>query len=299
MTNNLQIKSILPIANGLFAAMENSTRYTVPWEKGQPLDTMYVMQHSGEKISSPLLRNLADNIPALADTILMMYNDNWTKVYNAWNTEYEPLENYRMIETEHSDNTDNTTTNGTNKTDYGRIEDNTNTTAYGKTETGNGTTTYGGTENTSTVTEYGKTTDRTTDNHAEQTNAVWGFNSDTSVNSDNQNGTNGGTEHTADSGKDTTTTDVTHGGSDTQNNTVTTGGTDKLTGKTTLSGNDTVTENSTSNGTSTNDRNLTRSGNIGITTSQQMLESELQLRQWNFFNSVFADVDKIISLKIY
>lgn len=47
-------------------------------------------------------------------------------------------------------------------------------------------------------------------------------------------------------------------------------------------------------------RTLTRSGNIGVTTSQQMLESERELWMWNFFyDVVFKDLDKVLVLKIY
>lgn len=53
--------------------------------------------------------------------------------------------------------------------------------------------------------------------------------------------------------------------------------------------------------TTQKDRILTRKGNIGVTTSQQMLESELILRQtYNFFDSiVFPDVDKVLCQKYY
>lgn len=46
-------------------------------------------------------------------------------------------------------------------------------------------------------------------------------------------------------------------------------------------------------------RGLKRSGNIGVTTSQQMLESELNLRAYRFFEEVYKDVDRIVSLPIY
>lgn len=46
-------------------------------------------------------------------------------------------------------------------------------------------------------------------------------------------------------------------------------------------------------------RGLSRSGNIGVTTSQQMLESELQLRAYRFFEEVYKDVDSIVSIPIY
>ena len=51
--------------------------------------------------------------------------------------------------------------------------------------------------------------------------------------------------------------------------------------------------------TRTIDRTLTRSGNIGVTTSQQMLESELALRTYTFFEEVYKDVDRIVALPIY
>lgn len=49
----------------------------------------------------------------------------------------------------------------------------------------------------------------------------------------------------------------------------------------------------------TGTRTLVRSGNIGVTTSQQMLESEFKVREYDFFLTMFADVDKILSTKIY
>lgn len=92
-------------------------------------------------------------------------------------------------------------------------------------------------------------------------NQLWGFNSTDSVNSDKQIGD--------------TTRNVDGNVNSTHKNT------------------DTETKDITS------DRTLKRSGNIGVTTSQQMIESERQLWLWNFFESVFSDIDKILVLKIY
>ena len=47
------------------------------------------------------------------------------------------------------------------------------------------------------------------------------------------------------------------------------------------------------------EESTTRTGNIGVTTSQQMLESEIKLRQYNFINQIFDDIDKILCLSIY
>lgn len=46
-------------------------------------------------------------------------------------------------------------------------------------------------------------------------------------------------------------------------------------------------------------RTLKRTGNIGVTTSQQMLESELELRKYNFYNTIFADVDSEITIPVW
>ena len=48
-----------------------------------------------------------------------------------------------------------------------------------------------------------------------------------------------------------------------------------------------------------NKRELTRSGNIGVTSSQQMLEQELQLRKYNFYEEMFKDVNSVVTLSIY
>lgn len=92
-------------------------------------------------------------------------------------------------------------------------------------------------------------------------NQLWGFNSTDSVNSDKQVGD---TTRNVDGSINST-----HKNTDTENKDI------------------------------TSDRTLKRSGNIGVTTSQQMIESERQLWLWNFFESVFSDIDKILVLKIY
>ena len=44
---------------------------------------------------------------------------------------------------------------------------------------------------------------------------------------------------------------------------------------------------------------LTRSGNIGVTTSAQMIEENIRLWIWKFFDSVFKDIDKILTIGVY
>ena len=42
-----------------------------------------------------------------------------------------------------------------------------------------------------------------------------------------------------------------------------------------------------------------RSGNIGVTTTQQMLASERELWMWNFFDQVYKDIDSVLALSVY
>lgn len=43
----------------------------------------------------------------------------------------------------------------------------------------------------------------------------------------------------------------------------------------------------------------TRSGNIGVTTTQQMLSAERELWMWNFFDQVYKDIDSVLALSFY
>lgn len=124
--------------------------------------------------------------------------------------------------------------------------------------------------NDETVIEYGKTQTRTDDTTEEVTpdlttendNSVYGFNSANPVPTGEQTQTQTGT------------------------NTITNSGT--------------VEYADTGEDTHTRNYELTRTGNIGVTTSQQMLESERNLWLWNFFRTiVFPDVDRVLTLRIY
>lgn len=79
--------------------------------------------------------------------------------------------------------------------------------------------------------------------------------------------------------------------------TTTSGGSETLSGSDSVSGSASNTR--TDNLASTEDYTLTRSGNIGVTTSQQMIEAERDLWAWNVFDTIFKDIDKELTLAIY
>lgn len=51
--------------------------------------------------------------------------------------------------------------------------------------------------------------------------------------------------------------------------------------------------------TETGNRQLTRSGNIGVTTSQQMIESEIELWKWAYLDTIFTQTDALITCPLY
>lgn len=55
----------------------------------------------------------------------------------------------------------------------------------------------------------------------------------------------------------------------------------------------------TGGNTFTGKETVRRTGNIGITTNQQMIQAERDLWKWNFFSQIFEDVDRYLTLAVY
>ena len=66
----------------------------------------------------------------------------------------------------------------------------------------------------------------------------------------------------------------------------------------TTTGKDTSTITRTDNGNRTREQTIIRHGNTGVL-KQDMLIKELEIRQWEFFNIVFKNIDAILTIKIY
>ncbi len=274
------------INNGIFTFLNS---LDVPWKEkniSQQLNLQYHGNISGKKETSPLVdsliveNNLTDNSKTmLAMSIFSIYSNKWNRLYRILSLEYEPIENYNMTETEKTtstnENTDTITTNTTNSNDV--------------TETNTGTNTANDSENTTGKNTITDSRTIAEDNSVTNNNSLYGFNSASGVNADSQNGTE--TRNTTDNN--------TH--NDDLKGTRTNEHSENInTSKVTAQKNDikdvkdgTHTENGSQ------DRTLTRHGNIGVTTSQQMLNSEIELWQWDFFSGVFKDIDKILTIQTY
>ena len=213
---------------GIFYALNE---YNVPWKtsiSSVALDLEYYGNVSGGKTISPLLRRLLVDgvvpesaLTRLANSLYSMNALRWSKLWNTYQLEYNPIENYRMTEI---------------------MEDDDTVTTYGRTHSKTGT----------------ESDDRTrTDGSID---GIFGFNSSSAVDSETS-------DRTIDD-------DNTH----TYNLTDTDAGIDRQ----------------------THSYELTRSGNIGVTTSQQMIESERGLWMWKYFyDVVFPDVDKMLTISVY
>ena len=252
------------------------------------------------------LKTDADVIRKRVTNLINVRKYKYTRLYDTTLLEYNPIENYSMTE----EGTDTTSASGTKTDDLGAYSDttsgtDTNTITDAKTEkigtyedaitstTTNDiakmtTTTKNDTTNTGSETHERKVAPFDSDTYSEQE-----LNTDTFK--DRKNSTNAETivsPHT-----DTTTKrDITTGGA--RENSYTTSTTDEL--QHGMSHNISSRINSyadESSGTTTH--KFTRSGNIGVTTSQQMLESERDIALFNFIGIVAHDIIKSICICIY
>lgn len=332
------------VGKGIFSALQTKG---VPWESeniSSLLDFEFHGNVSGEKLVSPLLRKLAVNgelsvssIDNVARLIVSLYGRNWGKLWDTLSFNYDPIENYRMMEQMADDET---------IINYGHEitteRDNTHGKEGGETFTRDMSQTVKDgvtTENKIIVdSETGLTVDTTENvnkndktvidretsltvnvtNAIDGKNAVYGFNSSdpTPTGTQEQDSTEKRTEsgttdetrtetETQDTiGKRTEsgTTDETRTETSThdENRTQTDTGTDKTTYDVTETDLESGSVKEGGRDTHTRSYTLTRSGNIGVTTSQQMIESERNLWFWNFFiDTVFPNVDDVLTLRVY
>ena len=214
---------------GIFSNIEN-----LPWSSvmaGSQADTLYFDTHSGERFSARIItKRIGDDGSlsssdrnAISALVYAMFKTQWAKLWETMNPKYEPLTNYKMTEDETGNHTDTRTPNLTSK-------------------------------HTGTDKNEGSATLNTQNN-------LWGFNSESSIPSDMQDGTN--------TANITNTRDLT----DTET------GTDVTAGE--------------------NTRKLNRTGNIGTNTFQNLLQQERNLWMYNFFEQVFKDVDSVLTIPIY
>lgn len=187
--------------SGIFALLAAKD---VPWKNvvdAITLDNSYRYMHATNLICSSLCDTL--DIATIVEMIYSLNIENWNRLYSNYKVEYEPIENYNLIE------------------EYTRK----NTGTQDNKQSGTSTT-----ESSASVFAYNVTT-----------------------------------PNPATAGNATVTPDLTNVR------------TDDLT-----------------------ERNeLNRHGNIGVTTSAQMISENIELWKWKYFKEIFKDIDSILTTGVY
>ena len=121
--------------------------------------------------------------------------------------------------------------------------------------------------------EYGKTETIEHGRTSDSMSYRYGINTDTDDPKPSEKDTigEGGSTTTRDGGSDSTVRELSSG-SDSTSNTV---------------------------GATEEEEELHRSGNIGVTTTQKMIEEERRLWVWNYFDQVFSDLDQVLALSFH
>ena len=202
-----------------------------------------------------------------ANILSAKYKKKWNQAMTVIRTEYDPTYNYDM--TEQSTDTHKGTVTGNSE------------------EVGNKTDTN--TNSSNSTTTYGKIDDLTRSGTLKEDNS--------SSNSSNKYGMNTNTAHPDTTGSGTSNTTTT----DTRGEKNTSSGNDKNEYSETnkLVSDSTNTHDSTETTDMTDTHTLSRKGNIGVTTTQQMIQSDLELWQWIFLDTVIQDINNTLTLSIY
>lgn len=356
----LRLKEVFPgwKTGAIFTALSSRN---VPWADvfaGLAIDFDYYGNFSGNKIISGLVENILPSdgvltsveITILCDVIMGLYSLKWGKLWETMNFEYNPIENYSMVEemtddetvreygktSTRTDNlthqrTDNLTSERTDNLSHQRTDNLASERIDNLSHQRTDNLTSQRTDNLSSQRTdnltHGKTgTETETPNTTTQdNNRVYGFNSVNAVPSDSRTIQNTGTNQKAYNTQEVDTGTQTQTNTGTQSQTNTGTQTDLNTGNQIQTNTGTQTERDTGTqrqantgtqteteagtqtfvdgGSDTQTRNymLTRTGNIGVTTSQQMIEAERELwRMWNFFRGiVYPDIDRVLTIEIY
>ena len=215
-----------------------------------------VMRHSFDKLADLYEEDYDDYVRNVVLALLVRNEYKYKTLLATEDFEYDPIENYNMIET---------LTNDITTDAYGKID----TLQHGQSQT-----------RTPNLTDT--RTPNTTDTHTPtsltttETDQIEGFNSSSWQDANKKTIVQSGSEATTHTGTETVAQTGTETVAQTGTETVANTGSDIDT----LSGQDTHTRNYT----------LTRSGNIGVTTSQQMIEAERNVANFSALQVICADL---------
>lgn len=287
--------------NAFFLALE---AHGAPWYDeqltGQASNLAWLyFNRSRQKLVTSMVKESNSTMSAYAEIILQLYGDKWTHIWDLYQLDYNPIENYNMIE---SGSDINTKTGSLDRsgaiTRTGSLDRSGAITRTGN-EVVNDDLSYSGKESNTRTGNIVDTGDKN-DNQNDQDNKIYGYNSSTGVYSDtSEQKTSHKNTQTFNQVKDERSFTDRQDNRDVTTTYNSVADTDSR--KETYNNiADTDTRKDTYNNIKdTGSHSLTRSGNIGVTTTQQMAESELEYRKHLFFEMVFSDIDHILTLPVY
>ena len=251
------------VDNGIFAAMENLAEEALlelPWgDDAETLDMTYFGNHSGAKFCSPLVKLILQT-EGMVDEYGRINSTGTAKLASVLIRKY--LTNWRALWA-----TTDATYNPIHNYDMVEVrstqgvESNSTVGESELAKTGTDTLAHG----LAQTTQHGRGN--------EEMNYRYGINTDAEdpKPSEKMTSQDSGTTVTTDSGSDVTTKNLL----------------------------DSTTEEESSVSANVEQEEIHRSGNIGVTTTQQMLTAERELWKWNFFEQVFRDIDRELALQFH
>lgn len=271
------------LVNGaIFSKMNDA-----PWaavNAGLDMDIAYLASYSGIKTPAYFINTFIseDGVldqQKLADVLWTLFGQNWKRLWDAYMSEYDPLNNYDIAETiNRQTNTDRVIDRDVSETGTVNSTDKYDSTTTTK-DTGEST------SSEKAVTDYGKSThlESETDAFTHAFNTVSAVpTAVTTVQS---------TE--SESGSDTTTTT---GTTNSENN----GSIVVDSTETTNTGTTSKTEDDTKDNIDETEEIIrSRKGNIGQNTYQELLRQEFEVWKWNFYRQVFSDCDSVLCLSVF
>ena len=308
VTVKMMYPTMLSEGDGIFTDLQTQN---VPWREhdiANILNYGYYL-NSAQKLVSPFVFDVKDfpnGVPdgtpltqaqrtIVAQTVYQMFIKKWDRLWDLYNIEYNPIHDYNLVENEtiEGENEQTVGMTGTDRHDISRSE------TDGGTDSTTTTETIANTGTDTTVVD-GDTTDTGTVGVSETTNTergIYGFNSSTDQGSDTEDVTHNSTETRNLAGTNDTTTTETKNLQTTDNTTESR--TRNLTHSATNSDVQTRNLQDETSGSHNSTRELQKSGNIGFNKPQEMLTAELEFWQWNFFKSVFEDIDTVLTMCVY
>lgn len=247
--------------NGIFVALASvaeESQITLPWEDedAETLDLAYFGNHSGGKFCAPVVKLLLQT-ESFVDENGQLNSDGTEKLASILLRKY--YTNWTSLWRTNVASYDPIHNyNMYEERDLSTTDDNVETTEGTLAKTG--TDIFG--RGTTETTTHGMTNETVT--------SRFGLNTETNAvkPSDKVNSTDGGTTVVANTGTDAETRDLL----------------------------DTTDMSVTEDNEGTEHEEIHRYGNIGVTTTQKLLQEERELWLWNYFDQIFADLDRELAL---